>query len=687
MGSDREEGSIGIDIGGTFTDVVYAGPAGIYAAKVSSTPHDLILGVRAGIDKILRLSGAPASSITRLVHGTTVATNAILEHRGARIGLLMTEGFEDVIEIGRYKRSRMYDLMMDAETPGFIAPGRVRVGIKERVDADGQVVVSLDEDGVRQAIRRLRRDFDIEAVAVCYLFSFKNPWHEQRTKQVILDEVPGFPVSLSSEIDPVFREYERCCVTAFDAYVRPIVAAYLQRFQDAAAERGITAPLGVMLSRGGLASSRASLEKAVSMVLSGPAAGVVGGSFAGQQSGITDLIVVDIGGTSCDVSLVKAGKPLLSTRGKVGDYPLRIPLVDVNTIGAGGGSIAWVDGSGGMRVGPQSAGAVPGPACYGRGGEEPTVTDASVVLGYLNPEFFAGGELTLDPERAERAVAALARRLGLSVQQAAHGIHRVVNARMADQIRFVSIRQGYDPRPFCLVLMGGAGPVHGGALAKALGIGTCLVPPAPGVLSAFGLLVAPVEYDHALTIGKLLDGLARDELERAFQELEHRGAEAMRRDAIALEEVHPTRIAEMRYLGQSHELDVMPIPSTLSRSFQKDLAGAFHERHMQVYGHANRERPVELMNIRTVHRYLGSAPGFGFHSSNGDNARRRSRKAYFEELREYVDTPVLHRTDLTVGVRVTGPAILEQADTTTVIYPGQTATLDQAGNIVLEFGR
>ncbi len=673
--------AIGIDIGGTFTDVVCATRSGLYTTKVSSTPDDLVRGVTAGIRKILELSGVAPGSVQRLVHGSTVATNAILEGKGARIGLLMTKGFEDTIEMGRFRRSKMYDLMNDPETPFFMAPARVRIGIAERVGPDGTVLEPLDEEQVIRAIGELRAEHDIEAVAVCYLFSFRNPVHEQRIRELVDRHFPDLRVSLSSDIDPVFREYERCCVTAFDAYVRPIVARYLERFEQGARDCGVVAPLEVMQSRGAIAGRDAALQKAVSMVLSGPAAGVVGGSYAAKQSNFPDAIVLDMGGTSCDVSLVKAGKPLLSTRGKVGVYPLRIPLVDVNTIGAGGGSLAWADAGGGLRVGPQSAGASPGPAAYGRGGQEPTVTDASLLLGYLNPDYFAGGDLRLQPEPAEAAVARLAARLGLSPIDTAAGIHRVVNARMADQIRLVSIRQGYDPRQFVLVLMGGAGPLHGGALARDLGIRRCVVPPAPGVLSAFGLLVAPIECERSRTLGKVLEEVRADELAAAFAALEERGRAEIGRSGVAGDEVQLLRSADMRYRGQSYELEV-PVEEGPLDAALGALADAFHRRHMDVYGHVNKDAPVELVNLRTVHRVPVAPPGFGFKGARAAGRQRRNRKAYFDGT--WLDVPVLGREELHPGVALAGPAIVEQADTTTVVYPRQTATLDAAGNIVLE---
>jgi N-methylhydantoinase A/oxoprolinase/acetone carboxylase beta subunit len=329
--------------------------------------------------------------VERFIHSTTIATNAILEQKGAITGVLMTAGFEDVLEIGRQKRSQMYDLFLDPETPSFLAPRRQRVGIRERLDAQGNILQPLDEPQVIQAVATLQQLYGVQSVAVCYLFSFINPAHELRTRELIVQNFPGLTVSLSSEIDPVFREYERVCVTAFDAYARPIVAVYMQRLAEALSAMGIRATLQVMQSRGGLTSVQTAMDRPVTMLLSGPASGVIGGRFAGEQSHLRDLITLDIGGTSCDVALIREGKPLLSREGRIARYPLRVPMVDVSTVGAGGGSFAWLDRSGGLHVGPQSAGADPGPACYGRGGTVPTVTDASVVLGYLNPHYFAGG--------------------------------------------------------------------------------------------------------------------------------------------------------------------------------------------------------------------------------------------------------------------------------------------------------
>lgn len=406
-----------------------------------STPDDPSRAVLDGLRQLLGLAGTAPDEIARFVHGTTVATNAVLERKGACTGLLTTRGFRDVLEIGRQLRTAIYDLELDPVTPVFLAPGARRVEVSERISANGDVVVPLDEDAVVAAADRLVAE-GCESIAISFLFSFLNPDHERRAKAMIEEKYPGLALSLSSEVDPAFREYERTVVTAFDAYTKPVLSRYLSRMAEQLARAGVSAPLQVMQSRGGVSAASTAMQRPVRLFLSGPAAGVVGGGGAARESGINDVITLDIGGTSCDIALITGGKPLVRPEGMIDGYPVRVPMVDVNTIGSGGGSIAWID----------AAGAAPGPACYGRGGVEATVTDASLVLGFLNPGYFAGGSLRLDIGRARAAIEAnIASPLGLSVDQAALGIHRVVNAQMAEAMRLVSIRQGFDPRDFALV--------------------------------------------------------------------------------------------------------------------------------------------------------------------------------------------------------------------------------------------
>jgi len=673
---------IGVDIGGTFTDIVTLRDDGeLVLTKVPTTPQNLLQGIAEAVRRVLHLANASPSAVRRFMHGTTIATNAVLEQKGAITGILMTEGFEDVLELGRQKRSRMYDLDMDAETPTFLAPRRHRVGIRERMDAKGQVLTPLDEAQVRSAVARLLAD-GVQAIAVCYLFSFLNSRHERRTRELIHEAAPELTVSLSSDVDPRFREYERLCVTAFDAYLAPTVSRYLTGLAETLKGLGIQAVPLIMGSRGGITSAALAARQPVTLFLSGPAGGVVGARWAAEQSGITDFISLDMGGTSNDVSVVQGGRPVITSEGRIGSFPVRTPMVDCNTIGAGGGSIAWLDAAGGLRVGPMSAGAEPGPACYGRGGDQPTVTDASVLLGYLNPENFAGGSLRLDVSAAEATIAGLAERLGLSVIATAAGIHQVVNARMADQIRLMTIQRGYDPRQFALVLLGGAGPVHGGVLAAELEIREILVPAAPGVLSAFGLLTAAIEHHHVQTLPGRVDQADLMAVNSLLVTLNEAGYRQMRQEGVPLEEVRVTYTADMRYVGQAYELEV-PIAVPLRG---EDLAGvqsAFHAVHERVYGYRRAGQPVEFINFRAVHTYLLPRPSVRSVSRSASNltdAQIGARPAYFSPT-GFVATPIFARAKLPAGERFPGPAIIEQPDTTTVIPPGSTAQVEESGNL------
>ena len=677
---------IGVDIGGTFTDIVALDARGrLTLAKVPSTPKDLLDGIAAATTTVLAHAGAKPADVERFIHGTTIATNAVLEQKGAVTAVLTTEGFEDVLELGRMKRSRMYDLAMDPEVPTFLAPRRRRVGIRERLDAKGRVLVALNEDDVRAAVARLRAQ-GVQAIAVCYLFSFVNPAHERRTREIIAEIAPEISVSLSSDVDPTFREYERLCVTGFDAYLGPVVKRYLAGLADTLRGLGVPGVPLIMRSRGGIVSAALAAQQPVTLFLSGPAGGVIGAAFAAERAGVRDFVSLDMGGTSNDVAVVHDGRPLLASEGAIGPYPVRTPMVDVNTIGAGGGSIAWTDAAGGLRVGPRSAGAEPGPACYGRGGDEATVTDASVVLGYLNPTRFAGGSMTLDVGAAERAVAAVGRRLGVDAVSAAAGIHRVVNARMADQIRLVTIKRGYDPRQFVLVVLGGAGPVHGAALAAEMGMAEVLVPEAPGVLAAFGLLAAAIEHHHARTLQARTDAADLAAVNRCLAELDAAGQARMREEGVAAREVRVAYAADMRYVGQAYELEV-PIAAPVTAGSVPDIVTAFHAVHERVYGYARVQQPVEFVNFRAVHTCPLPRPVVAPAARSGgslDAARLGSRPAYFGV---FVPTAIYERARLPLGVRVPGPAIVEQTDTTTVIPPGVVAIVDDAGNLRLRRSR
>ncbi|MBI2917641.1 MAG: hydantoinase/oxoprolinase family protein [Chloroflexi bacterium] len=683
---------IAVDVGGTFTDLICVHDGQLAVTKVPSTPRDQSVGVMTGVERLLRSVSRGPRDITRFVHGTTVAINTILERNGASVGVLMTKGFEDTLTIGRQTRSDLYDLFLDAETPEFLAPRRQRTGIDERIDFQGKVLVSLDEEGVAQAARRLKETYHVESIAVCYLFSFLNPSHELRTREIINRQFPDLRVVLSCEVDPIFREYERLLLTLFEAYIGPRVDRYLSRLEQQMAAAGIEADLQIIQSRGGITSAALARERPVNIIMSGPAAGVVAAISVGQSLGDSgrlgastrNLISLDIGGTSTDVGLVYEGRPLVTNEAKLDQYPVRRTMIDVSSIGAGGGSIAWISAAGGLRVGPQSAGSDPGPACYGLGGQRPALTDASVVLGFLDPDYFAGGLVKLDGDAAHRAVEKIASPLGMDILNAALGIHRVVNANIADQIRVATIKRGYDTRDFCLVAGGGAGPVHGGVLAGELSIPWCVVPAMPGAFSAAGLLVAPVEHENSRTfVCRLQDGDAvASQIASVFEGLTKQGDLQMERDRISRSRVKVTRSCDMRYAGQSYELEV-PLGGEISLQSLTKAVDDFHARHDLVYGHRKTGVDVEFVNFRTVHScYFPPLASSNPHRGRSlGEARKGTRRVYFGE---FVDVPVYERSWLPSSEEtITGPAIIEQADSTTVLYPGQRCIVHPSGNLLV----
>ena len=667
-------GEIGVDIGGTFTDVVCRLDDGsVRIAKIPTTGGDPSRAVLAALEMARRDWGVSPAGITRFVHGTTVATNAVLERKGARIGLIATEGFRDVLEIGRQMRHQMYDLVLKPETPVFLAPGRYRKEVVERLDARGKTLRPLDENSARRAIEELVA-LDVRAIAVCLVFSFLDPAHERRIRELIHAMHPEMLVSLSSEVDPAFREYERTCVTAFDAYIKPVVADYLANMEQGLAQAGVGVPLQVMQSRGGLMSSSVARQRPVRLFLSGPAAGVVGGLEAGRAAGFSDVITVDIGGTSCDIALITGGAPLIRGEGVIDGYTVRVPMVDVTAIGSGGGSIAWIDGAGSLKVGPHSAGSDPGPACYGRGGLLPTVTDASVVLGYIDPANFAGGTMPLRPDLAHEAIErVVARPLGITVEQAALGIHRVLNARMSEAIRLISIGRGIDPRGYALLPLGGGGPMHGCALADEMGIASIVVPAHPGVLSAAGLLGAPVAHEVAGAFPCPLAALDVPALTDALRTLDERCGALMRREGVTDADI--THFVDVCYIGQSYHLEV-PLHVIDAAAIYE----AFLVAHAQVYGHSTNV-PAKIVNLRTVHQAFAGT--VATHATASAAARPPGTRT-IRVATGPVQAAIWQRGAIPPGTTIPGPAIIEQADTTTLVEPGWTARVTTGDALLLE---
>ena len=679
---------IGIDIGGTFTDVVCRHPDGsLRHFKLPTTRANPADAVREALALMVERWGIDPARIARFVHGTTVATNAVLERKGAAVGVIASEGFRDVLEIGRGNRREIYDAVVVPQTPVFLAPRARRREVPERLAADGTVVVPLDEAAFTRAVAELK-DAGAAAIAVCFLFSYLDPRHEERARELVRAVDPALFVSLSCAVDPAFREYERMTVTAFDAYVKPVLDRYLRVMERHLAAAGVGAPLQIMQSRGGVCSAAVARRRPVRMFLSGPAAGAIGGAMVGKRVGAADLITVDIGGTSCDIALISDGSPLIRAEGVIDRYPVRVAMVDVNAIGSGGGSIAWLDGAGALRVGPQSAGSEPGPACYGRGATEPTVTDASVVLGYLDPDFFAGGALKLDPQLAHRAIEnRIAAAMGYSVEQAALGIHRVVNAQMAEGIRLMSINRGVDPREYALVALGGAGPLHGCALAQELAMTRVIIPSRPGVLSAIGLLAAPVEHESFIAYPRRIDETRVDDLLARLRELDAQCATLMRTDGIAPDAARIRYSADVCYVGQSFYLEV-GFDANGRGDLLERLYRDFVTAHERIYGHAT-EGPARIVNLRSVHRAGGESDAAGSDALTGPHDRgsgaraKGSRSVLLPDTASHVKAEIYDREALDAGDELTGPAIIEQTDTTTLVLPGWRARRLAGGDIII----
>ncbi|MGF7162979.1 N-methylhydantoinase A [Rhodoligotrophos appendicifer] len=679
---------IGVDIGGTFTDIVCRSSDGTnHSAKVMSSRADPSLAVADAITLLRKELDIDPSDISQFLHGTTVATNAILERSGARLGVLSTSGFEDTLEIGRQwrlSRDILYASILTPQTPIFLATGEYRRGIRERISASGEVLTPLDEDQLRIELRDLVAR-GVQAVAVCYLFSFRNPVHELRTKEIIEAEFPELKLSVSHEVDPIFREYERTVVTSFDAYMKSVVDTYLSRVENQIRDNGLHCELKIMQSRGGLASSRVARHRPVRLFLSGPAAGVAGASSIGAASGVRNIITVDIGGTSCDIALIRDGEPEIKQESLIDGFTVRVPSVDVNAIGAGGGSIAWLDQAGGLHVGPQSAGADPGPACYGKGGQLPAVTDASIVLGFLDPAYFAGGTIPLQPELSEKAIREhVAKPLGLSLEEAALGIHRVLNAQMAEGIKLVSVKRGYDVRDFSLMPFGGGGAVHATALASELHIGSVVVPRRPGVLAAQGLLTANMQQETAATVSERLSALSDEQFQEILAAIDKTGAEQLRRETDGRAITSTTFCFDMCFEGQSYYVEVR-IPGGPGKDIDRSvLRNRFLEEHTRIYGYAARHE-VKLINIRCIHESPSSEiDADDVYMPNGKDPVKSERQVRFIGHGERLPTLIYDRLALPVGFTFKGPAIVEQPDTTTIVEPGWKGRVNTEGLLILE---
>ncbi len=678
---------LGVDIGGTFTDIVLMDEAtgALTIAKVPSIPADPAAGLVDAIGRALAKAGAAPDAVTLLIHGTTIVTNAVLEGKLPRTALVTTEGFRDVLEIGRHLRPDMYDLFQDKPAP--IVPRDLRFGVGERTGADGAILVPLDEAAAARIAAQLR-PAGVEAVAICFLHAYANPANEHAMRAVLAARLPDVCLSASSDVCREIREYERASTVTLNAAAMPLMARYLEVIQARVTAVIPKAQILLMQSSGGSITVGASKQTPVHLITSGPAAGVLAAQFIGEATGRRDVLGFDMGGTSTDISLVHRGAPRMTTEGGIGGHPVKLPMLEVNTIGAGGGSIAWLDPDGGLRVGPQSAGADPGPAAYRRGGDRPTVTDANLVLGRLDPDKFLGGDMRLDVQPARRAIHdRIAAPLGLETVRAAAGIIRIANANMERALRVSSAERGYDPRQFTLVAFGGAGPVHGAAVARAVGFNAVLVPEAPGVFSALGLLVADIRHDVVQSHLVSADRAVPEALDREYAALEARAGEALREDGVAPEQWALLRTADLRYVGQAYEVNVPVAPGRLDAAGIAGAVRRFHEEHQRLFAHSDPADPVEFVNLRVAALGRVAAPRLRRRPVEAHDAvPARRRRVHFDEAEDFVECAIFDRASLAAGARIVGPAIVEQMDSTTVIHPGQSAAVDPFGNLVINVG-
>jgi N-methylhydantoinase A len=673
-----------VDTGGTFSDFVYLNEAdgAVSITKVPSTPDDPSRAILQGIE-VLLARGVQPGDIGYFCHGTTVGTNALLEGKGVRTGLLVTEGFRGIYEVGEQARphgAAIFDVMHNK--PPLLVPGNATGEVRERVTFDGNVLLELDERALREALRELAA-CDVESIAVCLLFSFLFPRHEQRVREIIAEELPQCGVSLSCEIVPQIREYYRLSTTVINAYLQPILARYIERLGRRLSDTGIdTRQKYIMQSNGGMATFDATAKKAVTTVLSGPAGGVTASVATARATGYLDLITFDMGGTSCDVALISRGEPIVSNRGKIEGRDIAVPMMDINTVSAGGGTIAEVDRFGVLKVGPESAGAVPGPACYGRGGTKPTITDCNLLLGYLGEDNFLGGTMRLDAAKARAAVEThVARPLGIDAVEAAEGVVRIINVKMEEAIKAISTMRGYDLRDFMLLPFGGAGPIHAGRIAQELGMAGLVVPLYPGVFSAIGLLMSDVKHDHIRSKMTPLAKTPVEAIRQVFGTMEHEARIELEQEGFAADAIRIDRALDLRYAGQGYELTIGCGPLAHADDLNT-LRKTFDTQHKSMFGHMAPDEPVEIVSYRM--QAIGLVPPVPmqkFEPGGGklEDALRERRSVRFDG--KDIETPVYQRERLDVGHVLQGPAVIDQFDCTTVIYPGQQVRVDAFKNL------
>ncbi|MCY4361862.1 MAG: hydantoinase/oxoprolinase family protein [Gammaproteobacteria bacterium] len=678
---------IGVDVGGTFTDFLVVDEAGnAEIHKTSTTPDDPSIGFFRGLQKAAGRRGWQLDDflqqVETIVHGTTITTNATLTGDGANTGFITTKGFRDVLNMRRGLKEHQFEKY--SPPPALVERSHIRA-VEERINVSGDILTPLNEADVRSAAQYFREE-GIEAVAVSFLWSFRNPVHELRVKEILEQELPGIYVSLSTEILPQIRLYERNSTTALNAYVGPVLTRYISRLLSQLETRTFTGNLLIMQSNGGVMSPQVAQRFASNTLLSGPAGAPMAGVFYGNTHGFKNVITIDMGGTSFDVALVKDAEPGVTTEGMIGEHRIASPILDIHTIGAGGGSIAWIDRGGLLAVGPKSAGAAPGPACYGRGGTLPTVTDAQYVLGYLDPAYFEEGELQFDAGAARTAIDAhIAQPLSMDPVAAADGIYQLVNNNMAAALGVVSVERGYDPREFVLVVAGGAGPIHAAAIARELDIPLILIPRESSVFCAAGMLISDLKHDYVRTCAMDIDRVDTGQVNALFAEMTENARQTLESEAVSDERVEVKYSADLRYIGQFNEVEVpLPHGGELADRSVRDLCAAFHSKHDSLYGYSMPDADVELINLRITARGKTEKPAQEKHERSGaapNHALLGSRDAWFDD--GFADTPVYDGLKLVNGNRVTGPAIVVQPTTTIIVPPDFALLCDEYNNYLM----
>ncbi|MGX8793957.1 hydantoinase/oxoprolinase family protein [Oceanobacillus sp. M60] len=679
---------IGIDVGGTFTDVcIFDEQSGkILIYKLSSTNKDPSTAIIDGINTIMEENNLLKSDINYLVHGTTVGTNAAIQRTGTKTGLLTTSGFRDIVEIARQTRPSLYDLTEDK--PEQLIKRRLRKEVDERILHDGSIYKKIDVEEAKKTVTELIEE-GIESIAVCFLHSYINPEHEKVIKNIINETYPNVFVSISSEVLPEYREYERLSTTILNSYIGPVVSDYINRFENNLKNNGIDVNPYISQSSGGTMSTSTTKKNPVRTALSGPSAGVSGAIYVSELAGFENIITLDMGGTSTDVCLIQDLKANSATGKKVAGFPVNLPMIDIHAVGAGGGSIAWIDSGGVLKVGPHSAGAEPGPVSYGLGGEEPTVTDANILLRRLNPKEILGGKMKVDSAGAHQAVDnKLAKPLNMENNEVAQGIIKVINSNIMRAVRVVSVERGHNPRDFTLVAYGGAGPLHAVDVARELGMKTVLIPESPGILCALGLLVADLKMDYVQTKIMMADSTNLNDIQIELKKLDSKAGKWFEKENI--EESHRivNRSLNMRYKGQNYELSVQLTGELENEAQLNQIIDRFHKTHEKRYGYANYKEEVQIVNFRTVvsaEKKKVSLKKYKTDSESGKGIVDK-RNVYFEECDGYVETNIYDRNLIGVGEEIQGPCIIEQLDSTIVVPPNVTAKMDEYRNIILNIG-